>query len=237
MRAIQRNRVLDFLRAVRAATHPIAALGIAAFVAILVVWATTCYRPLRIDFHSGRMEWRLTVERGRVRVGNDPTRARELAALQSDDAAINNAAAIVEQDLANIRTAPVGPPGDHRLDFDRYADDVSVLTQMKRTRRNVTVDAESSHSLSIAWIAALVVIAPLHVTLRLAISARRARYSLCVNCGYDLRASGTICPECGASVRMNRSDADLFMGGSGNSHTGPRARSTLPCTPSKSTQH
>jgi hypothetical protein len=36
---------------------------------------------------------------------------------------------------------------------------------------------------------------------------RRLLERKCVNCGYDLRASGGACPECGAQTSTPRSDA------------------------------
>jgi hypothetical protein len=49
------------------------------------------------------------------------------------------------------------------------------------------------------FVAALTAVMPLMVIVRVARSRRRARAGLCVNCGYDLRASPERCPECGTT--------------------------------------
>jgi hypothetical protein len=51
------------------------------------------------------------------------------------------------------------------------------------------------------WIAACAfAVVPAVVTRRALVRRRRARAGRCVHCGYDLRASGAVCPECGKAV-------------------------------------
>lgn len=62
---------------------------------------------------------------------------------------------------------------------------------------------QSIVSLNVWWIVAVTFIPALLVTTRFLRRKSRVRAGRCVRCGYDLRASTGVCPECGAPIPKN----------------------------------
>lgn len=60
-------------------------------------------------------------------------------------------------------------------------------------------------SLNLWWIVAFLFCPILSVTARLLQRVRRSRTGRCIRCGYDLRASTGVCPECGSPIPKNAS--------------------------------
>lgn len=59
--------------------------------------------------------------------------------------------------------------------------------------------------LNLWWIVAITVSPVLAVTARHLQRVRRSRAGRCIRCGYDLRASTGVCPECGSPIPKNAS--------------------------------
>jgi len=96
---------------------------------------------------------------------------------------------------------PEGPYG-----WDRWGDESYYLLEKARPWLPTYVTGSlRNDGLQPCWVlvlpywvfCAVLSLLPFRVALRYMRSSRRARLGCCARCGYDLRASGPRCPECG----------------------------------------
>ena len=106
-----------------------------------------------------------------------------------------------------VHTGPSLPANMEQWDwgFSHSRDDVSFLgckfyqTDVNSIMEHGAIDMETTYGVSIPWIeVAIASFIPACIWLaRIARRRRRLRRGKCLHCGYDLRASPGVCPECG----------------------------------------
>lgn len=109
-----------------------------------------------------------------------------------------------------VHTGPFLPQNGEQWDlgFSRTADDMSFLGFKVYTLRidsimeRGAIDVETTYGVSVPWFElALASAIPIWIWFsRIAKRRRRLRRGQCLHCGYDLRASAGICPECGNAI-------------------------------------
>jgi hypothetical protein len=162
--------------------------------ALVVLWLRSFWGRDAIEFQHSGVRWEVASEFGRLRVGNAPQLRLDLDALAN-----------LNQQLAQDgRRRQQNPRDAAWLDLRQY------LAEQQRIMRRVKTwvpgpgplpqlqlrQFELSHWPFIVAAAVL----PAAWWIARARRRRRVACGLCVECGYDLRASPDRCPECGNEV-------------------------------------
>jgi hypothetical protein len=150
--------------------------------ALVVFWVRSFWATDAIEFQQGGEQWELASEFGRLRVGNTPQLHLHLVALSNLD--------------KQVRLRPTDP-AQYIAERRRLLRRIQILVPgpsgMPQPQLQVR-QYELPHWAAIAAAAIL----PAAWVVRWTRKRRRVARGLCVECGYDLRASPNRCPECGA---------------------------------------
>jgi hypothetical protein len=193
---------------------------------IVAAWLAGRGKPRVVEFAWGGMAWRIVSEGGRFRIDNEPERAGEMELANQLRARKRGLyAEFVELDrriwdesvLADQAETQEAVLAHHRvvIRIQDQRNKVSMRAWYWWARhRDVPASPRTplvEWVVSPVWLLAAVSPLPLlrlaawAVTLRL--RRLRRKGNLCLNCGYDLRATPGRCPECGHTPAKVESEA------------------------------
>ena len=172
-------------------------------VALSLLLAQSYRRSVSVRFIYHEAQWQVAAERGRVRVDNWPEvdfEQRDIRRLQFVVAGWQRVY------LGTMLDAP-------NLESRSPVELAKAVTGVEASRKFAQARAELawwqaayraqpvSRSLHLMIPIALLMVLPFVRVAYWWRGRRRARRGLCTGCGYDLRATGDRCPECGREVR------------------------------------
>jgi hypothetical protein len=193
----------------RHAANALTILAFLLFVLTLALWLRSFVVTTSFDFSLHRRSFRASAAHGGVSITNAPE-------LESWDETYGDLTfrlmlakdhCIRVQSDINYFEAHREEPRAAELpklwrDFQEGVTRYRALLQRSRSPAPPQ-PASMSHSLPFAFPCALLLTAalPSAVVLRWRTNRRRRRFGACFNCGYDLRATPDLCPECGTPAK------------------------------------
>jgi hypothetical protein len=159
--------------------------------------------------HRGQ-RWELAADAGRLWVDNSPQLVFERRIIASKEIQVATRSRAYQETLLDPPTGeiPVDPKitnaRDGVLASRAYSASLLELARLKKTHATPS----QAHSISAVVPLLMTLTLPVWWMMRRVGTSRRSRQGLCRQCGYDLRASPSRCPECGAQVPI-RLDAPI----------------------------